>query len=232
MDVPERTVLFLLSSDGLKSRIVLNHLLGDDWFFNHFDVAAIINKRQGSVPETLNDSGINYRVVQTVDSPTEMVHELFPEDPDYLISCGWGHYIPEETINLASVEAMNCHSSYLPNYRGPNAYRAIWANGCETGGASVHVLTEEFDDGKILCRERFDIAPFDTPREIAYKASELTAVLIREAILLAESGSEGVENRDGSYYGKIGWSTTIAHGVVNNLLRAGNVNWRWEIPPR
>ncbi len=230
--VPRRKILFLLSSNGLKSRIVLEHLLGDDWFVDKFDLGVVVDRSEGEITQPLSKSNVRYEVASSPQSPSEEVIDVFPDRPDYIISVGWSHYIPPETIELASIEALNCHGSYLPDYRGPNAYRSMWANGCGTGGASVHVLTDEFDGGRIIRREHFDIAPLDTPREIGYKASELTAGLVRESILLIESGYEGIKNEGGSYYERISWPRTIVHGAINNLARLTSVSWRWKIGPR
>lgn len=230
--LPSRKIILLLSSNGLKSRIVLEHLLEDDWFANTFDLGAVTDRPEGSVPRIISNTNIPHEVATDPKSPTEELANIFPEGPHYIVSVGWSHYVPSDAIQLASTEALNCHGSFLPEYRGPNAYRAMWANGCETGGASVHVMTNKFDDGRIIRRERFKIAPFDTPREIGYKASELTVGLIRESILLIETGYEGMENKGGSYYDQISWSKTISHGLINNLARLSGVDWRWEIKPK
>ncbi|RQG96176.1 formyltransferase family protein [Natrarchaeobius oligotrophus] len=230
--VPSRDILVLLSSNGLKSRIVLEHLLEDSWFVDQFDLGAVVDRTDGEVPKILSEANVPHEVASAPKTPVEEMLDVFPNGPEYIVSVGWSHYVPPDAIELALIESLNCHGSYLPEYRGPNAYRATWANGRETGGASVHVMTDEFDDGRIIRRERFNIGPFDTPREIGYRASELTAGLVRESILLIESGYEGIENEGGSYYERISWPKTIVHGCINNLARLSGVDWRWEIDPR
>ena len=230
--IPRREIVLLLSSQSLKSRVVMEQLSNDDWFTGHHDLKAVTDQPNGTVPKLLEQEDISQIAASSPRSPSSEVTEVSSGNPDYIISCGWGHYVPQETIRVASIESLNCHGSYLPDYRGPNAYRALWANGCEFGGASVHILTDKFDDGRIIRRESFRIGPFDTPREIAFKASELTVQLLRESIFLIESGYSGVSNNGGSYYGKISWPRTILHGTVNNLARLANVNRRWRISPR
>lgn len=227
------TVVFLVPADGRKPRIVLDRLLSTDAFVARYETRVVVDATAGRTVDLLDDHDVPYVVAGDPRAPLSAVRSVTDSEPfTYLVACGWGHLIPGDTIHAPTGAAVNCHSSYLPDYRGPSSPIVQWANGEPLGGATVHLLSEQFDDGNILARERVHVSPFDTPREILVHASELTAVLLRESLLLLDGGYEGIENTDGRYFTKQPWRTVLAHGAVNHLLWLVGSDRRWLIAPR
>jgi folate-dependent phosphoribosylglycinamide formyltransferase PurN len=228
----EIPLLFLCPADAVKSRVVL------DWFLTasgsldrNYRPGVVLDSAEGRAAETARAAGLPRRIATDPSDPLSAVEGVATElgGCDYLVSCGWGHWIPETVIETADT-ALNCHGSYLPDYRGPSPHRIQWANGKRHGGATVHRLTESFDDGAILARERFAIGPRDTPLDILRRASELTAVLLAEALLLDAAGNQGTENEGGRYFSLADWPTVLFHGVPNRVLWLLGSDYRWEIP--
>lgn len=226
-----RTLVLLMPADATKATVALQSLYASASFRERYDTRVVVDGARGRLIDALERREIPFSVATDPSSPGAAV-EAVSEDVssvEYLVSCGWTSLIPPEVIEIPTEAALNCHGSYLPNYRGPAMHRVQWANGKRWAGASVHVLTEEFDDGRILCRDRFKIGLLDTPRDILWRSAETTATLLREALLLVEDGYEGIENADGSYYSLAPWRDVLAHGVVNRALWALGSDARWEI---
>ncbi|WP_255198794.1 formyltransferase family protein [Halorarius litoreus] len=227
------TVVFLAPADGRKPRIVLERLLATDAYVGRYDTRVVVDATTGRTVEFLDAHDVPYVIAGDPRAPLSAVERVAGDEPfAYLVSCGWGYLIPVDTIDAPLVAAVNCHSSYLPDYRGPSSPVVQWANGERIGGATVHLLSEQFDDGNILARERVHVSPFDTPRELLIHASEVTAALLRESLLLLDSGYEGIENTGGRYYGTQPWRTVLVHGAVNHLLWLVGSEKRWRIAPR
>lgn len=227
-----RTLVLLMPADAIKSTVALQRLLSSASFRERYDPRVVVDGSSGRVVEYLRRRGVRYAVASDPSSPAADVAAVTDDRESfaYLVSCGWTRLIPSEVIEMPEVAALNCHGSYLPDYRGPAMHRVQWANGKRWGGASVHFLTEEFDDGRIVCRDRFKIGLFDTPKDILWQSAETTAILLREALLLVEDGYEGVENASGSYYSLTPWKSVLARGAVNRALWALGSDARWEIP--
>lgn len=221
--------VFLIESDGIKGRTVVERFVSSA-DYPTIDVRAVVDDPQGEAVQLLERIGIRYAVADDPASPSEAINHVTDDvdEIEYLITCGWVYKIPDESISMAR-HAINCHSSYLPDYKGLSVYRPQWAHAESEGGATIHFLTEDFDEGKIICQDKTTIALWDTPLDIAYKYSDITTPLLREAMLLLEKGFEGESHSGGRYYTAIPWSTTIKHGIVNHLLRAIGWDWRWEI---
>lgn len=57
---------------------------------------------------------------------------------------------------------LNIHPSLLPLYKGLDTHARALAAGDAQHGCSVHVVTEELDDGEVLGQARIPILPGDT----------------------------------------------------------------------
>ena len=223
--------VFLIESDGLKGRTVVERFISSVDYPN-VDIRVVVDASDGKALQVLDRIGVPYTVAADPAAPSEAIDSVTADvdEIQYLIACGWIHKIPNESISMAN-HAINCHSSYLPDYKGRSVYRPQWAHAESEGGATVHFLTEKFDEGAILCQEKFRISGWDTPLDIAYKYSDITTPLLREAMFLLDEGFEGHSHSGGRYYSTVPWPTTITHGVVNHILRGLGRKWRWEIEP-
>lgn len=157
----------------------------------------------------------------------DCIEKLDFQSVDFIITCGWGYKVPKEIIELPKSSALNCHSSYLPDYKGGSVYQMQWANAEEYGGATIHFLTDKFDSGNIIAQESFKIKLTDSPLDILTKASELTAVLIREALLLLNADYIGIENKGGRYFLKTNKINLYLHRIVNFIYRLFKSDKRW-----
>lgn len=67
---------------------------------------------------------------------------------------------------------VNIHPSLLPKYKGLDTHARALAAGDAEAGCSVHVVTEELDDGEVLGQARVPILPGDTPETLAARVIE------------------------------------------------------------
>ena len=61
----------------------------------------------------------------------------------------------------------NIHPSLLPKYKGLETHARAIAAGDSHGGASVHLVTPELDDGEVLGQAQVAVRPDDTPDSLA-----------------------------------------------------------------
>ena len=62
---------------------------------------------------------------------------------------------------------LNIHPSLLPLYKGLDTHGRAIAAGDDEGGCSVHLVTPELDDGRVVAQARVPILPGDTPDSLA-----------------------------------------------------------------
>ncbi len=101
-------------------------------------------------------------------------------DIDILISASWRNKIPKEILDLAKIGAINFHNSLLPLYR--SAYSNTWPlfHGDRFTGATIHWMTEKFDDGDIIGQRKFEILPWHTAREVWEKTNQEWLLLFKQ----------------------------------------------------
>lgn len=190
----KQSLAILVPDKSIKGNIIVEKLLADN-FFSEWSI-YLISENIVSNYETIKDDCI---LMSYADLLVKVKNGI---EFDYLISAGWGKIIPSEVIKVAKKAALNCHSSYLPDYKGASVYRHYWAHAEKYSGATVHYLTEGLDEGNIVAQTKFRIYLFDTPKSILIRASEFTSILIVEAILKVEAGFNGVEQKGGRYFNK------------------------------
>ncbi len=223
------SVLLFLSSSGTKSHITLQWLTENSSFED--DLWVLFDDDSGECVQFAEANDITFDVVEDPKDPSAQAKKMAEkaDGVSYLISAGWGYRIPPDVIDIPDVAALNCHSSYLPDYKGPSVYWVQWAHAEKTGGATVHLMTEEFDEGAIIAQQRFEIGFCDLPNDILHKASIITPGLLLKAILAIEQGCEPSPQGEGRYFPYIRKRYVLIRGVVNHLLRLIGINERWEM---
>ncbi len=79
---------------------------------------------------------------------------------------------------------INIHPSLLPAFPGAYAYVQAYERGAKIVGCTAHFVTDELDQGPIICQKAFDVLPSDTLESIKEKGQELEASTLVKAIKL------------------------------------------------
>jgi len=207
--------VLIANSDGFKACRVLESLT-KDVFFTPQNCLLLVNKDKGKLVSLARV--LEYNVVVIGTRKLEDILKDFSFD--YLISCGWNKKISEKALGMANKESINCHSSYLPDYKGAGAYKHAWANLEPFAGATVHIMTPKFDSGNILAQAQVKIFWWDTPGSILERIAEMTTVLLCNAILKINAGYYGRSQKGatGRYFYKTHNAKLILFRFANIIL--------------
>jgi folate-dependent phosphoribosylglycinamide formyltransferase PurN len=158
--------------------------------------------------------------VQTTDTTLQTMKDCIASvSPDVVLSNGWMFKVTEDVFSLAGLIALNCHSSYLPEYRGGNVTFAPLINEEKQSGVTVHQLVKQFDAGLILAQERVNIEPGENPISLNVKRAQITGgVLIRA---LDTVGHEELykENPPSPFYFRCDYATYKRFKRINFLRK-------------
>ena len=85
---------------------------------------------------------------------------------------------------------INIHPALLPRFGGAGMYgsrvhQAVLASAVPWSGATVHLVTEEYDEGEILAQSRVPVLAGDTPATLAARVLETEHRLLPAAVLAA-----------------------------------------------
>ncbi len=93
---------------------------------------------------------------------TALVEQIDTHRPDLIVLSGFMRLLPPFVVSRYSPRIINTHPSHLPEFPGAHAVRDALAAGASHTGASVIVVDEGIDTGKILAQERVVIEPGET----------------------------------------------------------------------
>lgn len=104
----------------------------------------------------------------------ELLNTLAEWDTDLIVLAGYLRKIPLSVIKAFKKRILNIHPSLLPKYGGKgfygmNVHQAVIESGDSQSGCSVHVVTEEYDEGPILEQSVVDVAEDDNAESLAKK---------------------------------------------------------------
>ncbi|HEX8667894.1 MAG TPA: phosphoribosylglycinamide formyltransferase [Allosphingosinicella sp.] len=80
---------------------------------------------------------------------------------------GYMRLLSGEFIRGWEGRILNIHPSLLPLYKGLDTHARAIAAADQFAGCSVHIVTEELDDGPVLAQAKVRIRPRDTPETLA-----------------------------------------------------------------
>ncbi len=105
---------------------------------------------------------------------------------------------------------INIHPSLLPAFPGAYAYVQAYERGAKIVGCTAHFVTEELDQGPIICQDAFDVLASDTLASIKEKGQELEAKTLVRAIKLH------LEDKLEVYWGRVQVRDKLVRGRYGN----------------
>ncbi|MBO6793108.1 MAG: phosphoribosylglycinamide formyltransferase [Balneolaceae bacterium] len=118
---------------------------------------------------------------------TSLLDVLSNFETDVIILAGYLKKIPAEVIREYEGRILNIHPSLLPRFGGKGFYglkvhQAVVDQHEKESGCTVHVVTEEYDDGPILGQSKVEVNVDDTAESLAQKVLALEHKLYPKVI--------------------------------------------------
>lgn len=137
------------------------------------EIALVIADRPGvGALERAAAAGIAGEVVAPGERFAERMREVLSTHMiEMVILAGYLQKIPEAIVDRYEGRMLNVHPALLPKYGGKGFYglrvhRAVLEAGDKESGATVHIVTAEFDDGPIILQKSVDVLDDDTPETL------------------------------------------------------------------
>jgi len=93
--------------------------------------------------------------------------ELKRHGVEMIVLAGYMRLLSAGFIDEWAGRILNIHPSLLPAYKGLDTHSRALLAGEEFAGCSVHVVTEELDDGPVIAQTKVKILPRDTAETLA-----------------------------------------------------------------
>jgi formyltetrahydrofolate-dependent phosphoribosylglycinamide formyltransferase len=106
------------------------------------------------------------------ENKQELLKVLAEKKTELIVLAGYIKKIPDEIISAFKNKIINIHPSLLPAFGGKgmfgeNVHRAAIERGVKLSGLTIHLVDEEYDNGKILFQKSVEVFSDDTPKTLA-----------------------------------------------------------------
>jgi len=103
---------------------------------------------------------------------------LLKHGVDLVILAGYMKKLGDKTLAHYAGAILNIHPALLPKFGGQGMYgihvhEAVLAAGEVESGATVHLVTDEYDAGAIIAQEKLPVLPGDTPQSLAERVLKI-----------------------------------------------------------
>ncbi|HET9075340.1 MAG TPA: phosphoribosylglycinamide formyltransferase [Acidimicrobiales bacterium] len=125
-------------------------------------VAAVLLDRPCRAAELAGSAGVTVEIVEResygpdfdrVAYTHRVVDALKRHHIDVIAMAGFGTVLAAPIFAVYRDRILNTHPALLPSFKGWHAVRDALAAGVKVTGTTVHLATEEVDDGPILAQE-------------------------------------------------------------------------------
>ena len=149
------------------------------------EIACLItNNSNAYCIERAKANNIPYRHISSVTHPIQSDYEkalldtLIEFKVNLIVLAGYMKMIPSSIIQAYKNRILNIHPALLPKFGGKgmygiNVHKAVLEAGEKFSGATVHIVDEIYDHGRILNQMQVEVMPNDTPESLAQRVLEV-----------------------------------------------------------
>ncbi len=162
------------SGKGSNAKKIVEYFLHED----SIHVALIVvNKADAGALEIGGEYGISTLEIDKnlfFEQPASFLEKLKEQAIDFIILAGFLWLIPPYLVKAFERRILNIHPAKLPKYGGKGMYgmrvhEAVKANKEKTSGLTIHLVNNQFDEGKVLFQCTCTLDPDETAEQIAAK---------------------------------------------------------------
>ena len=147
-------------------------------------LAVVIASKPGAYAlERAKAAGVATETVERAAFSTQQAYEesligvLEAHKIDLIVLAGFMHILSASFVSRYPDKIVNVHPSLIPAYSGKGYYgikvhEAVLAAGETETGATVHMVNEVPDGGRILMQQRVPVFPSDTPKTLQRRVME------------------------------------------------------------
>jgi phosphoribosylglycinamide formyltransferase 1 len=214
------------SGGGSNLQALLDHFATDP----AGSVALVVSDRAGAGAlaraATADVPGVHIPVRgrSADDVAQDTLRVLADHDIDFVALAGYLRLVPAAVTREYRQRIVNIHPALLPAFGGAGMYgrqvhEAVLAAGCRVSGATVHLVDERYDEGRILAQWPVPVLDGDTADTLAARVLRVEHRLYPATVAALVRTMAG--GADHARRGKDAASGT--HARVDDAVRSGDV---------
>lgn len=183
---------------AFKKKVVIlvtkeHHCLGDLLIKNQFqdlpfDILAIISNheilhsfcKQFAIPfHWISSDGLSRSEHEELIS-----NQIDAYQPDLVVLAKYMRILTPDFTNKYLGKMINIHHSFLPAFIGANPYAQAFERGVKIIGATAHFVTDDLDDGPIICQEVVSVNHTLSAKDMSKAGKEIEKIVLSKALKL------------------------------------------------
>jgi phosphoribosylglycinamide formyltransferase 1 len=168
---------FLASHNGSNVKAILDNI--ENGYLAANPKIIISNNTDAGVLEIAKNKDIPHYCINSQNIPEQhasidnaIVGTLKAHDVDLVILAGYMKLLGKEILTAYPNRILNVHPSLLPRHGGKgmygmNVHQEVIDSKDEITGATIHLVNQEYDQGRILAQSEVRVFPEDTANELA-----------------------------------------------------------------
>ena len=160
-------------------------------------VLVVSNRADAPALDRARGQGVAAEVLPDPADGADWLERLSRHRVDLLVLAGYLKLVPAAVIARYRDRILNVHPALLPAFGGRGMYghhvhEAVLASGARESGATVHLVDEVYDRGRILAQGRVPVLSGDTPETLAARVLAVEHRLLPAAVLAAAAAGHPV----------------------------------------
>ncbi|RUT78089.1 phosphoribosylglycinamide formyltransferase [Ancylomarina longa] len=108
----------------------------------------------------------------------DIIRYLTEKEIDFIVLAGFLWLLPINLLRKFPDSILNIHPALLPKYGGKGMFgmkvhEAVVRNKEKESGITIHLVNENYDEGKVIFQSKCKLNPDDTPEQVAEKVHQL-----------------------------------------------------------
>lgn len=113
----------------------------------------------------------------TKEHEKEIITQLYSIKPDMICLAGYMRILSKEFIETYKNKILNIHPSLLPLFPGLHTHRRALQSGVKITGCTVHIVTENTDEGPIIAQAAIPVLSNETEESLSKKVLSVEHIL-------------------------------------------------------
>jgi formyltetrahydrofolate-dependent phosphoribosylglycinamide formyltransferase len=153
-------------------------------------VLVVSNTPRAGALERARSAGVASRVLENYTDGPKLTGILRDAKIDLVVLAGYLKLVPQETVAAYTGRIINIHPALLPAFGGQKMYgrkvhEAVLGSGATISGASIHLVTDEYDRGPIVAQWPVPVLAGDTPESLSLRVLAVEHQLLPAVVLAA-----------------------------------------------
>jgi formyltetrahydrofolate-dependent phosphoribosylglycinamide formyltransferase len=162
-------------------------------------VAAISNRPHAPVLDKARNRGIAAVALQSHNNAEEILGVLREHRVEMLALAGYLKLVPGAVVHEFRNKTLNVHPALLPAFGGDGMYgirvnQAVVDAGARITGATIHLVTGEYDRGAVLAQWQVPVVSGESALQLAHRVLQIEHLLYARVIAAYAAGRINARN--------------------------------------